>query len=453
MEHAKNLLILCIDSWRHDCLQAHTDKQLLGPLATQVRTRHFDKLASEGIRFARAYTSAPVTTPAHASLFSGTHWTHHGAYHLTRTPVSKNVTMLAEILADHGFETGMNAGMGKDCGLMFADHHIGLSRGFRHQAFGVDTRPATWQWLRQVRGQRWFLFFHTMAVHLPYGMHHRRANRLLQRALAKDDFSALIRAYVRCLRRVDDELGRLFGWLREAGEFDKTLIVLLADHGEGFSRQCDNHGPYGGWREPVAHIPLVMQCPSLLPAGRVISQPVSMVDILPTVLELLHCDPPSHSQLAGRSLTPLWLKGERDVARTLYFAGHSISFVTPEPFSSVLWRDKLKFVRLTESPEYLRLIREEVNRKTPKGRRRDVTGCHALTIMEDLLHHGESRRIYDVVEDPWETTNLVDAHPCEREEFEQELERHARDASNLLPAESREDTAQLEDRLRGLGYF
>src|SRR4030095_10370425 len=103
------------------------------------------------------------------------------------------------------------------------------------------------------------------------------------------------------IRYVDDQLGSLFEELRRSGLYDRSLIVVTADHGDGFME----HGfishstmPY----EELVRVPLLMKLPGRRYAGRSVADQVRLIDVMPTILEVARLDSP---RVSGRSLLPL----------------------------------------------------------------------------------------------------------------------------------------------------
>jgi choline-sulfatase len=154
------------------------------------------------------------------------------------------------------------------------------------------------------------------------------------------------RAYLGNVSYVDDWTGRLLGTLAALGVADDTVVVLLADHG-------DMLGERGLWYkmnffEPSARIPLVVHAPARF-APRRVATPVSLVDVLPTLLELTGGSAADAvAPLAGRSLLPL-CNGEEQ-ARTV--VGEYAAEGTCAPIV-MLRRDTLKFVHCAVDPDQL----------------------------------------------------------------------------------------------------
>jgi len=130
------------------------------------------------------------------------------------------------------------------------------------------------------------------------------------------DIQHLIDLYDAGIRQLDAELGRLFAFLRKESLLDQALIVIVSDHGEEFNE----HGRLDHFlstHQEVVHVPFIMRGPGI-PAGMRIASPVSLVDVVPTVLELTGLPPRADAE--GLSLVPL-LEGKPDDAyrqRSIY---------------------------------------------------------------------------------------------------------------------------------------
>lgn len=264
----RHFLLVTIDTLRADRLGAY------GYAA--ARTPTLDALAASGVRFDRAYSTAPITLTAHASLLSGRYPPAHGARH-NGMPVSGTPPTLATALHDAGFATGAFVG------AFPLDHRFGLHRGFDvygdRLPRGADGRPANERtgqavvdeaaaWLAQQSGRRTFAWVHLFEPHAPYGL--------------PGDTRPVAERYDAEIAEADRQVGRLLAALGPARS--ETLIVLAADHGEAFGE----HGEIGHSLfvyDTTLRVPLVLAGPGMAP--RVIDSPVSLVDVAPTVLARL----------------------------------------------------------------------------------------------------------------------------------------------------------------------
>lgn len=333
-----NVLLISLDTLRADRLGCFGYDQPTSPA--------IDALAATSVRFARAISQSPWTTPAHMSLFTAQYPSAHRMnqtwdYFLNflyaggeKRALADGAITLAETLRQHGYRTLAMTGGATMSSV------LGFAQGFdiyREDAARLTPRVsvALDQWLEQFGRQPFFLFFHTFEVHAPYS-HLRFAEPLLpaddRRALHDliaaadlDDWVTLnrrLKAYLGdhgLLRReitsalydggvaaADAFMGDLFETLRRRGLFDDTIIVLLSDHGEEFGEHEPVHvyNAHGeSLYDELIHVPLIIRYPRHLPTGASIEQQVELVDVMPTLLDLVGIPPPA--AMSGTSLLPL----------------------------------------------------------------------------------------------------------------------------------------------------
>jgi len=304
----RNVILISLDTLRADYVGAYGQ-----PLPT---TPNIDRFATEGVLFENAYTTYPSTTASHMSLFTGLYPSVHGAYGPTHR-VPPSIPLLAELLRARGYLTGA---VTEDAMLSAA---IGFPRGFdSYQEFKspesrtdghvkevVDSGLA---WLAENRGGRFFLFLHTYQVHGPYAPPAAYDVFTAQPADLPAEHAAARRGYAGDLLYADAEIGRLLAGLEKLGEAARTVVVITADHGE----ELGEHNVIGhSWfmTDPVLRVPLVMRAPGAIPPGLRVRASASLVDVTPTLLELIGGPPgPTTPVFQGASLVPLL--HEKDVA-------------------------------------------------------------------------------------------------------------------------------------------
>jgi arylsulfatase A-like enzyme/Flp pilus assembly protein TadD len=262
-------------------------------------TPTFDRLARDGVRFLEARSPVPITLPAHTSLLSGLWPSTHGVRDNGIFHVESDVPLLAEELQRAGYATGAFVS------AAVLDRRYGLARGFDHYddrveplagELAVPTRSATevvdaaLSWLANVPTDRpIFLWVHLYDPH-----RHWRAPEPFASQYA-DPYRAEI-AYA------DAETGRLVDALSQAGRLDSAIVVLTSDHGEGLGEHGEQTHAYFAY-ESTLRIPLLLWLgPGSdvgIVRGATIRGPASLVDLVPTLLELASL-PPIESQ--GRSL-------------------------------------------------------------------------------------------------------------------------------------------------------
>ncbi len=347
-----NVLLVSIDTLRADRLSAAGYARATSP--------HIDRLAADGLRFTQAITTAPWTTPAHMSLFTGLYpSTHRVTTRPQVTPVrrlSASVPTLAELLRAHGYATQawtgggtLGAGYGFDQGFeVYEEGALKLTPAARADVLAR---------LGELSVAPFFFFVHTFEVHAPYTRTRYVEARLSaaaradwqarfdlewrqrpgRRALAPDAplegpagalspaalarRQALLREGIEGLLRrhglwnarsasdlydggvhaADDFVGELVAALRRLGLHERTLVIVTSDHGEEFGE----HDPARFWDahcqplyDELLRVPLIVRLPGG-PRG-VSERQVGLVDVAPTVLDALGLPVPVDMQ--GHSL-------------------------------------------------------------------------------------------------------------------------------------------------------
>ncbi len=258
------IVLISIDTLRSDRLAAYGYDAGATPA--------IDRLARDGIVFERAFAHVPLTLPSHASLFTGLLPPDHGARDNVGFSLAPGVgRTLAERLAPLGYATGGAV----STFVLRADSGIG--RGFeRYDAPEAAERPApaTWArllpWLDEWQARRFLLFFHLYEPHTPYRAPPEIAARV------PDPYDAEIAT-------ADRAVGELLAALDRLGLYDRALIVLLSDHGEGLGDHGEQEHGILLYRESI-QVPLVIKLPGGRRAGERVRRAVGLVDVLPTLL-------------------------------------------------------------------------------------------------------------------------------------------------------------------------
>jgi arylsulfatase A-like enzyme len=327
-----NLIFISIDTLRADHLSCYGYKKL--------NTHNIDALAQKGTKFAQAYTSVPITLPSHSSMMTGLYPMHHGALDNLNYLDQNNIT-LAEILKDYGYTTAafisgfpLIARFNFYQGFDYFNNERG--KNIIIVAFPLRKYTKTWiihflssfrllslvnlsrkaeeitksamDWLKNNHKEPFFLFLHFWDPHGPYRppkkylkpQYHNNASwfqflKCFNPLENKYPYNGEI-AYV------DEEIGRIKHFLENSGISKNSIIVFISDHGEGL----DEHN-YKGHTDRVyeeqLHVPLLVIYPPLIPEGKVVKQPVDIVNIMPTILDMLKI--PAPTALDGSSLMPL----------------------------------------------------------------------------------------------------------------------------------------------------
>lgn len=316
-EARPNVILISIDSLRADHLECYGYGRSTSP--------SIDALAAEGALFEQAIAQAPWTLPSHASLFTSlyvrTHQTGDVSRRLPPFPT------LATELGEAGYATMAVVGgtfMQTDFGLDrgFQQYDDELAKAGHRQSHRAITSPETLEKsLRLLDGTTapFFLFVHFWDVHYdyippaPYDTlfdpdyegdltgHRFYGNDAVNADMDARDLEHVVALYDGEIAWVDEHVGRLLQSLEERGLADDTLVVLTADHGDEFFE----HGLKGHTHslyEELLHVPLVLRGPGVAAAAR-IPERVELVDVMPTVLDLVGLPIPDGAQ--GRSLRPL----------------------------------------------------------------------------------------------------------------------------------------------------
>lgn len=294
-----NVLLVSLDTLRADHLGTYGYRRKTSP--------EIDAIATRGVVFERAVAPAPGTPPSHMSLFTSTLSCIHGIDGSVRDrAVSDQLVLWPEILQDAGYATGAFTENG------WVTPTFGFDRGF--DVFVENTSPdlmaPTGQaektfsqaidWIDRQDESPWFAFVHTYQVHDPYAPPPGMVEKVAPDHAGDRD--SIDRAnYDAEIFYTDGLLGDLVRRAEAASGDRPILVILFSDHGELFGE----HGArkHSFWLyEELLHVPLIFYAPRLLEARR-IDRRVALIDVLPTVLDLLGLA--GLPQAQGRSLDPL----------------------------------------------------------------------------------------------------------------------------------------------------
>jgi arylsulfatase A-like enzyme len=415
-----NIVLVTLDTLRADSLGAYGYHRDTSPF--------LDSLAGDGLRCAQAYSVSSWTVPAMASLFTGLHPESHGVAHGLVTAgeitgqevLAEEFQLLAEVLQRAGYRTFAVAAS------LHLDRKFGFSQGFdRFENVGFANAPKALAALEEMAGEvlegegPYFLWLHLFDPHDPYkprrpwirdyfSSPRELRQHLSTREPSADESPDPVVDYARAvydseINFTDRAVYRAFDILGVSAD---DLIVVTSDHGEEFLEHHD-FGHAGSLYEEQVRIPLIVRLPDLAHAGKVIEQPVSLLDVLPSILDWLDLEPPAPVQ--GRS----FLSGLED----------------------------------GDSPEqaiYLSLSRPQTQ----------LSGVRAgpWKYIHDHGDEGE-HRLYDLGRDPEERRNLIPQEPGRARQLARDLSSHLQEASaSRLEVAVEEVSAETLEQLRALGY-
>ena len=398
-----NLLLITIDTLRADHVGAYG--------ATTGATPSLDDLSAAGVRFDQVQTAVPLTGPSHATILTGQYPPAHGVRGNVVFSLGSKYPTLAALLKRQGYQTAAFVGAYPVAAA------FGFGQGFDtfneefHETSpgepGAERRAnnvadAALGWLestpktegRFARPRPFFAWLHFYDPHAPY----------TPPSPYRERFPGS--PYDGEIAFTDAQIGRVIQWLRASGRDADTVVVVLADHGEGLG---DHHELMHAVLvyQSTMRVPLIVSGPGV-PRGVVVPTRTATLDVLPTVMNLLGFE--SDRTLLGRDLRPLM----------------NARAVSSDP----LYGESL-FGRLN---------------------------CHWATLrswMKDdwKLIIGSEPELYNLAEDPQEQHDLARADPQRvtrmSEDLRRALQRIAPEGDRAQPNPV---TAEQEERLRSLGY-
>lgn len=389
-----NVLLVTFDTTRADRIGCYGNDG--------IETPNLDRLARSGVLFSQAVAVAPTTLPSHTSVLTGLYPYHHGARANGNYRLANDKTTLAEILSAKGYETAafvsamvLESGYGLDQGFDVYSDDVseGVERPWTGDPVlpGDKTTDRALEWMSQRGEHPFFVWVHYFDPHAP---HEAPAPYNEKYAFAYDGEIAF----------TDEQLGRLLGGLDQNNIRDKTIVVVVGDHGESFGQHNElTHG----WlvHDSTLHVPMLMACGDRLGGGIHVDRRVSQIDVMPTVLSLLGITAPEG--LDGSDLT------ERI------------------PDDRVLYSDTLEgYVQYGLAP---------------------------LIALFDGNHkyiHGPKPELYDIAADPFEQENLIAKKPDVARKLKDELKSLVGDNidESLFKTSQQELDPAERDKLAALGY-
>jgi arylsulfatase A-like enzyme len=440
----RNVIFIVIDALRADHLGAYGYERDTTP--------NLDALAGRSILFTRAYSAASWTLPSLASYMTSVYPSVHG---LRRPPtaedhsaLSREFITLAESLKEAGYQTASITSQ------PWITDNMGLTQGFdmvravSHASAPGEAQVLTEaliEWLGKKRDPGFFLYAHYMGPHSPYDVPSEFTGRyttsrpvpeivarfhklyefeseaeayktIVDRA-ARGDLSSEAISYMRDeydekLAFTDASLGLLFDHLEHSGLMEDTLVIVTADHGEAFYEHGTIfHGQH--IHEELVRVPLIIHLPGGATGATRLDEIVELIDIYPTIHELLELPTPPYIQ--GESLIPLLQGGPSD--GVAFSEGFGFKIITP--------------------------------------------GWSSFYDYSDMLHRMDGFRItamYDLAQDPFEQTDIAGISPPEAERH-RELAFHLwgemldiKDGYSFDSRPVQIDTEVIEE-LEALGYL
>jgi arylsulfatase A-like enzyme/Tfp pilus assembly protein PilF len=279
-----NVLLVTLDTTRADRIGCYG--------YADAHTPTLDALAEEGVVFESAYATVPLTLPSHASILTGLYPPENGMPLNGRGRLDPELPNLAETLRKEGYRTGafiasvvLQSKHGLDHGFETYDddmaggeQHGHESHLMRNARTVVDSALA---WLEEQQDRPFFCWVHLFDPHAPYEGHPE---------VFRDRFRE--RPYDGDIAFADLHVGRLIEFLKVCGQYERTLIVVVGDHGEGLGEHLEDEHGFMLYNSTL-RVPLIVACPGVCRAGHRVAGAVSQVDLLPTILDCLRIPAPT----------------------------------------------------------------------------------------------------------------------------------------------------------------
>jgi arylsulfatase A-like enzyme/Flp pilus assembly protein TadD len=391
-----NVLLITLDTTRADRLGCYG--------STRARTPNLDGLAAAGVRFENAYCQVPLTTPSHCSIMTGTYPLYHQVHNNGSYALPAELTTLAEVLKARGFQTAafvasftVDSRFGVNQGFDVYDDRLSEGEAFKpsNAERKADKVYAAFRgWLDKREPGPFFCWIHFYDPHIPYD----------PPAPYSIDFADS--PYDGEVAYMDHYIGQVMESLREKSLFQNTLVILAGDHGEAFGEKVEvGHGVF--LYEGTLRVPMILLAEDHLPKGTVIKPRVRLIDIVPSVLDMLEI--PAPAEVQGQSLLPC-IGGQKKDDLSTYIE-------TYFPRENYGWSELVGL--LDGDWKYIRAPKPE---------------------------------LYNLKTDPEETVNAYDREGQRAQEMESRLEKTIADSSSGLSSSKRELTSEDREKLRSLGY-
>ena len=325
-----NVILISIDTLREDHCSVYGYHRDTTP---NLRT-----FAGEGVKFNLAYSPTSTTGPSHATMFTS-------LYPITHRVIKNGLNLndkfetLAEILSAQDYQTAailssfvLHSKFGYAQGFDFYDDKfksatstmpmkkwegLDVEKGFDRR--GDETTQRTINWLKKHRNSNrpFFLFVHYFDPHSPYVPPEPYASRFTSESQTLSDLEKEMAHYDGEIAFTDNEIGKLLATLKEMQLEEKTLIVITSDHGEGLMQRGHmGHGIH--IYDEAVRVPFLLRWPGHLPKGHSLNAPVSLIDLAPTILNLIGTDR-INLPFTGQDLAPaLYGEGQLDKNRPIY---------------------------------------------------------------------------------------------------------------------------------------
>jgi arylsulfatase A-like enzyme/tetratricopeptide (TPR) repeat protein len=396
----RHVVLISIDTCRADRLSCYG--------YSRKTTPNIDVVAADGVLFENAVSPVPLTLPAHSSMLTGTIPPYHGVHRNGDYRLGQSNLTLAEILKDNGFATGavvsavvMERRFGLDQGFDYYGDEFEeilkslVIRGAVEHRRGEEATRFACRWLGENKDERFFLFLHYFDPHWPYE--------------PPEPFTSKFRyqPYAGEIAYADWCIGQVIKRLKELDLYDSTLLIITSDHGESLDEHGEvTHGYF--IYEGTIKVPLIFRLPGGSKGQRV-GNVVGLIDIVPTVLNVLGIEVPKEVQ--GKDLSSCF-GGRRSLEEK--------RFVFCQSFYPGIYQCNSLLGVVSAGWKYIQTTRPE---------------------------------LYDLKNDPKEMQNLVDEQPHRARLMQGELSQILQTQVRINGGERQSPMDQeMRERLESLGY-
>ena len=304
--HDAPVVLISIDTLRSDRLPAYG--------YGGVETPQLDRLRRDAILFESAWSPCPMTLPSHVTMLTGLLPPEHGVRNNVGFAFDGHAhAHLPGLLKTRGYATGAAVSsyvLRGETGLaaIFDAYEDSLDPR-AGGAFADQQRPGTLtaaiakRWIGEHAAAPFFYFFHVYEPHVPWSPPEPYKSRY------QNPYDGEVAA-------ADAAVGALLDFLRERGLYDRAIVIVTSDHGEGLMDHGEEQHSILLYREAI-QVPLFLKLPGQLRAGETVRDPVQLADIAPTVAELVGLVPPAAA--SARSLLRPRTGADRELyAETFY---------------------------------------------------------------------------------------------------------------------------------------
>jgi len=450
-----NILLITIDALRADHLSSYGYERATSPI--------IDGLAAEGVRFDNAIVQWPKTAPSFASIFTATYPKDNGIVRKVGVPLPQEFRMLAEVLHEQGFAT-----------------HAVVANGAVASEFnfdqGFDTYVESWKLSPSEEGQDttgamsvtqlakavirdhdpkqpYFLWVHYLDPHFPYAAPEPLTDRFEGDAFFdpseqiaikevpirqmagigsdqvlsdRTDLAYYVARYDAEIAYVDAQIGTLLDFMSDRGLLENTLTILTSDHGESLGEHSYyfDHGRFGF--QACLRVPLVFHYPGVLDP-HVDSDPVELIHLTPSILDFAGVDLEDDRWMQGRSLASRLRSSSARVTRPAF---SQAGYATERKWQQIVQDRRFKLMNVIAGDE-----------------QRWVGG------------KGVFMTLYDLENDPGETTDVLEQFPEAAERLRRSLDQiwSAEPFPALTDEGATSQQRQMDEetrrQLKALGYL